>query len=125
MKKVLIIEDEKSLSKSLRLKLESFQGANGKGIIVQEAGGVEEGMTKVKTDKPDVILLDIMLPGGLNGFDFLEQLKKDKDLKEIPVIVLTNLDSEAGTAMEIGASEYFVKVNTPLSKIESVVKKYL
>ena len=53
----------------------------------------QEGLTLVQSEKPDLILLDIMPPGGMNGFDVLEKLEADPSSKQIPVIVLTNLDS--------------------------------
>ena len=62
----------------------------------------------------------IMLPGEINGIELLETLKKDEILKKIPVIVLTNLDSERNRAMKIGATDYLLKVDTD---VEELVKK--
>ena len=73
-----------------------------------------KALTILKSFLPDIILLDIMLPGGMNGFDVLQILKQDQKLKIIPVIVLTNLDSEKKTALELGASDYIIKSDTPL-----------
>jgi twitching motility two-component system response regulator PilH len=63
----------------------------------------------------------VMLPGGKNGFDVLEDLKTNPELATIPVIICTNLDSEKETAMEIGASDYFIKANTPVEELVSKI----
>jgi CheY-like chemotaxis protein len=80
----------------------------------------KEGLEKIKTEKPDLIILDIMLPGGLNGFDVAEQMRKDPQTAYIPLLILTNLDSEKQSAMAVGAADYLVKSNT---SIEDVIKK--
>ena len=69
----------------------------------------------------DVILLDVMLPGGMNGFDVLEQLKKNSVSQTIPVFMLTNLDSEEKVAKTIGAKGYIVKANTSKNEIVKLV----
>ena len=85
----------------------------------------KEALRNIKTVSPNVILLDIMLPGGMNGFDLLEELKRDSVLKKIPVVVLTNLDSENDVAKKIGADEYMVKSDTTIDKVVTLVQKYL
>lgn len=82
----------------------------------------KEGLEKVLEDLPDLILLDIMLPGGMNGFDVAEQIKKDLKLRAIPIIVLTNLDSEQKSAEEIGANDYLVKSNTSIEQVVTKIK---
>jgi CheY-like chemotaxis protein len=66
-----------------------------------------------------------MLPGGMNGFDVLEQLQKDPNVKSIPVIILTNLDSEEVTAKKIGSVEYIVKTNMTLDDVVKKVQSYV
>lgn len=79
----------------------------------------------VLTEKiPDLVLLDIMLPGGMHGFDILEQMRRNAKTKSIPVFILTNLDSERESAMKIGAQEYFVKVNTTPGQLLAKIKEY-
>lgn len=80
-----------------------------------------EGLTMVKTENPDLILLDVMLPGGMNGFDVLEDLKRTEATKNIPVIILTNLDSETNVAKSIGAKDYLVKANTTKDDLVKIV----
>lgn len=111
MKKILVIEEDASLFKAYR---EMFKP---EGISVVGAATGQEGLALVQNKKPDLILLDIMLPGGLNGFDVLEQLKKNPATAKIPVIVMTNLDSEAKVAREIGAMGYLVKANTTKNQV--------
>ncbi len=119
MKKILIIEDDASISQAYQEMLES-QGVN---IVSARTG--QEGLTLVQSQKPNVILLDIMLPGGMNGFDVLEKLKADPTTKAIPVIVLTNLDSEVKTATTIGAAGYLIKANSTSDQITKLVMNYL
>ena len=66
-----------------------------------------------------------MLPGGMHGFDLLERLKADEKLKKIPVIVLTNLESEEKVAKDIGAIDYIVKVHVDPKDVMEKIKKVL
>ena len=118
-KKILIVDEDTSLLKAYRAMFEP------KGISVVGATTGQEGLTFVSGEKPDVILLDIMLPGGMNGFDVLEQLKKNPATKQIPVIVLTNLDTEEKVAKTIGATDYLVKANTTKDEIVKLVMNSL
>ena len=114
MKKILIIEDDPQLQQFYKDTL------TAEGYTVATAFTADDGLQSVKNDKPDLILLDIMLPNGKNGFDVLELLKKDEQTKSIAVIVMTNLDSEKNTALQIGAVDYIVKAN---AQVEDIVKK--
>lgn len=118
-KTVLVVEDDSALSNLLKDKLE------GVGLAVVQAGTGQQALARVKEKHADLILLDIMLPGGINGFDVLEQLKANPILKEIPVIVLTNLDTEKKTALEIGAIDYIVKANISLDEVVLKIKNQL
>jgi len=118
-KSVLVVEDDSALQKLLVEKL---------GEINVDAFGVGTGLqalNHIKSNPPALVLLDIMLPGGMNGFDVLEQLKANETLKEIPVIVLTNLDTEQKTALDIGAIDYIVKTNISLDEVILKVKNQL
>lgn len=116
MKKILVLDEDTSLLKAYQ---EMFRASE---VTVTGAATGQQGLQMVQSEKPDVILLDIMLPGGMNGFDVLEQLKKNPVTQQIPVIVLTNLDSEEKVAKTIGASGYIVKANTTKDEI---VKKVM
>lgn len=119
MKKILIIEDDTTLLKAYQemFKLER--------ISVVGATTGQKGLMCVSSEKPDLILLDIMLPGGMNGFDVLEQLKRNPVTRQIPVIVLTNLDSEEKTAKAIDGTAYLIKANTTKDEIVKSVMERL
>jgi DNA-binding response OmpR family regulator len=119
MKKILIIEDDIQLRKIYAIKLEEA------GYEVASYATGAEGLEAIKEKLPDLIILDIMLPGGMNGFDVLEQLKNNPHLRTIPVIILTNLDSEEHTASTVGSVEYIVKTNISLDDIVKKVQSYV
>jgi len=104
MSKILIIDDSPEL-------LETYKdGLTHAEFEVETAPNGEEGIDKALTSKPDLILLDVMMP-VMNGFDVLKQLKALPETKNIPVIILTNLaeDTEEHTAKDMGAADYLVK----------------
>jgi DNA-binding response OmpR family regulator len=118
-KMVLIVEDDQGLQKILGDKLSEA----GVEVVAAETG--QQAINRLKVGTPDLILLDIMLPGGMNGFDVLEQVKASPTLKTVPVIVLTNLDSEQKTALDIGAIDYIVKTNISLDEVVLKIKNHL
>jgi two-component system alkaline phosphatase synthesis response regulator PhoP len=120
MKKILIIEDEKILAEMYKEKLEM------EGFKVSLAFDVKEGIEMAKKEKPDLILLDILLPVE-NGVSFLKRQKEDKEISEIPVIAFSNYDDPRTKkeAIEFGVKEYLLKTDyTPTEVIEKI-KKYL
>ena len=119
MAKILLIEDDSQL---VKLYQDVFVDA---GFKVLTATTGKKGLEYARSENPDLILLDIMLPNGMNGFDVLEQLEKDGKLKRIPVFVLTNLDSEEKVAKEIGAADYIIKAHVDPSEVVERVKKVL
>lgn len=119
MKKILIIEDDSALQQIYK---EAF---TPEGIAIEEAMTAKEGLEKAKLAPPDLIILDIMLPGGMNGFDALEKLKQDPKLKDIPVVILTNLDSEKDSALKIGAVDYIIKSTTSIKDVVGRIKSLL
>lgn len=120
MKKILFVEDEESLQRAMGDMLESS------GYTALKALDGEAGLNMAKQETPDLILLDLVLPKK-NGFEVLEELKKDASAKNIPVIVLTNLEgsAEVERALSLGATTYLVKANYKLDellgKIEAVL----
>lgn len=115
MKKIIIIEDESAL----RTTMIEFLKEEGFEAMGAEDG--EMGVELVKKEKPDLILLDIILPKK-DGFEVLTEIKADENTKKIPVILLTNLESpeDIEKAFEKGVTTYLVKSNY---KMEDVVKK--
>lgn len=118
-KNVLIVEDDESLQK-LIIKRLGEEGIEGIGV---NTGA--QALNKIKGARPGLVVLDIMLPGGINGFDVLEQLKANPTLKQIPVIVLTNLDTEQKTTLDIGAVDYIVKSNISIDEVILKIKNNL
>jgi DNA-binding response OmpR family regulator len=116
---IVIVEDEDGVSSVYKTRLAE---ENYTTHIVKTAKDAIETIHKVK---PNLVLLDVMLPGGMNGFDVLEDMKRSPDTNAIPVIVLTNLDSERETALKIGATDYVVKANTSIEETVQKIKKYL
>ena len=119
MKKILIVEDDSHVRQIYHTMLTT------EGFEVDECVTAQEGLTKAQSYLPDLILLDIMLPGGMNGFDFLEQLKRIQTLEKVPVIVLTNLDNARSTALSIGAVDYIVKTETAIEDVIKRIKDHL
>ena len=119
-KKILLIEDDKFLLKLYSDKL------NREGFEVSMSITGEEGLGKVAAEKPDLVLLDIILPQK-NGFDILSEIKLNSATKNIPVIILTNLgqDSDIKTGFELGAVDYLVKTDFSITKLPEIVRKYL
>ena len=112
MKKILIIEDESALQKTLGEMLSQ------QGYEVLSALNGEIGLKLAQSKKPDLILLDLILP-KIHGFDVLKKIKDNPETREIPVIVLTNLESieDIKKAMELGATTYLVKANYSLEEL--------
>src|SRR6266542_4381090 len=99
-KVILLVEDDLDIQRvySEKLKMEGYE--------VSLAIDPPHALQLVEEVKPNLILLDIMMPGTMNGFDMLRHLKEDQRYKNIPVICLTNLDTEKEEAMQVGAADY-------------------
>ena len=113
-KKILMIEDDLFLRKIYRDKLTKA------GFLFIEATNGVEGMNKVISEGPDLILLDVMLPMK-SGFDVLIDIKSNQNTQKIPVIILSNLgqktDIERG--FSLGADDYLVKTEISISEVVS------
>lgn len=120
MKKILFIEDESALQKTFGEILSQ------EGYEMIPALDGETGLEMAKTKKPDLILLDLILP-KVHGFDVLKQLKEDPGTKGIPVIILTNLEGigDVDKAIGLGATTYLVKAKYTLEEVLEKIKKAL
>lgn len=118
--KILIVEDDNFLRELIRRKLLK------EGFEVSEALDGEDGLKKIKKEKPDLVLLDIILP-MLDGFEVLARLKGDAEVKDIPVVILSNLGQkdEVERGLKLGAVDYLVKANFTPSEIIAKLKKLL
>ncbi|MBU2037269.1 response regulator [Patescibacteria group bacterium] len=121
MEKILIVEDDKFLKDLLIKQLED----SGYAVIHVMDG--EEGLKKVKEEKPDLILLDLVLP-GIGGFEFLEEVKKDSsENKNIPVLILSNLGQEDDIkkGISLGAEDFLIKAHYVIPEIVAKIKETL
>lgn len=118
--KILLIEDEQTLFKVLKEKFERS------GYDVEIATDGESAITIAKKSTPDIIILDLMLPKK-NGFEVLEVFKSDDTLKNVPVIVVSNLgeDNDIKRALSLGAADYYVKTQHPINEIVEKIKNLL
>ena len=115
--KVLVVEDEEILLTALKEELE-----NG-GYEVAGAVDGQEGLDKVKSFKPDLILLDLVMP-KMDGMEMLRKLKEDNENRDVPVVILTNLSDyeRISEALSLGAMDYLVKANYKLEDLLEKVK---
>ncbi len=124
MKKILFVEDESALQKTFRDILEQ---ENYKMVSALDGEiGLKMANPPAGKEKPDLILLDLILP-KIHGFDVLKNLKENEQTKDIPVIVLTNLEGleDVGKALKLGAFTYLVKANYSLEEVLDKIKQAL
>jgi CheY-like chemotaxis protein len=115
-KKILIVEDDNFVAEVYSTKLLEM----GHEVLIAQNG--EEGLAQVGSSKPDLILLDIIMP-VMGGIEMLEELKKNESLKNIPVILLTNVGEKESIqrVRELGVQDYLIKSHfTPAEVIEKI-----
>ncbi|MDP2629618.1 MAG: response regulator [Candidatus Harrisonbacteria bacterium] len=120
-KKILIVEDEDALRQIL---VEEFRE---EGFQVCEAVDGSEGLKTAEEEKPDLILLDIIMP-KMDGMNMLKKLRENRWGKNIPVMLLTNLDNDAGKTLEAaqyGVYEFLVKSRWKLKEVMRRIKEKL
>ena len=118
MNKILIVDDEEKVRKLVEITL-----SIGKVEVLHASSG-EEGLKIAGEARPDIILLDVMMPGRFDGFDVCKLLKEDLATRDIYIIMLTakgqKADKEKGLAS--GADDYFVKPFSPMELMEKIDK---
>lgn len=119
-KKILIVEDERTLSKALAFKLTS------EGFRVLQARDGEEGLESALRNKPDLILLDIIMP-KMDGLTMLNKLREDEWGKDMPIFMLTNLSNaeDVDRATKKGVYDYLIKSDWKLGEIIAKIKEEL
>lgn len=120
MKKILLIEDESALQKSLGDALRED------GFEVLSALDGTTGERLAKSEKPDLIVLDLILPQK-SGLEVFQSLKEDKTTEDIPVVILTNLEKieHVEKALEMGAKTFLIKANYTLKEILTKIKSVM
>lgn len=118
MAKILIVEDEATLIKNLRLAFDQHE------VIDAQTG--EQGIAMAEEHQPDIILLDLILP-KMNGIDVLKILKKNDATADIPVIVLTNVNDSKmiSEIVAAGGKDYFVKTDWSLDDLVLAVERHI
>ncbi|MEK7598206.1 MAG: response regulator [Patescibacteria group bacterium] len=119
-KKIMIVEDDSFVLDIYQTKLSQ------EGYTVIEARNGVEAMKKLEKEKPDLILLDILMP-YMDGIEVLKKIREREDLKNIPVILLTNLSQkeEINVGLGLGASDYLIKSHFTPSEVMEKIKIYL
>jgi len=120
LKKILIVDDEALVVKALSSKLAA------EGFLVDAAYDGEDALLKVTKDKPDLILLDIIMP-KLDGISVLKKLKASDKTKNISIIILTNLydDKKVAEVLKVGNTDYLIKVEHTINEVTKKVKEKL
>ena len=114
--KILIVEDDKFVRELIVQKLteEKFE--------VSSAKDGEEGVAKVESEKPDLVLLDLILP-GIDGFEVISRIRKNPDIESMPIVILSNLGekNDVDRGIKLGANDYMIKAHfTPKEIVEKV-----
>jgi len=120
MKKVLVIDDDEVFLKTVKNSL----GTKNYKVIVAKDG--KEGLQITKKEKPDLILLDILMP-NIGGMDFLKLIKEDKTLSLIPVLIVSNFSSMnyIDEGIKLGARGYIIKSDESLKTIMDTIESIL
>lgn len=118
-KKILLVEDEEIMIDLLQRKLKE------EGYEVLLAGDGEEGLKKMRQERIDLVLLDIVMP-KLGGFEVMEEMNKEPELRKIPVVIISNSGQpvELDRAKELGVKDWLIKTDfDPKEVIDKVVKQ--
>ena len=117
--KVLLIEDEKEVAELYRLKL----GLDGYQVLVAPDG--ESGLRKSLETNPDLIFLDIKMP-GMDGFEVLKHLRQNSNTKVTPIVILSNFDEQEmiEKGLALGANEYLIKSQFNPSELSAKTKSW-
>ena len=120
MKKILIVEDDQMICSMYKTKFE----ADGFACLTANNGA--DGLAMAKKEKPDLVMLDVILP-QLDGFSVLKEIKANSQTKSIPVIMLTNLgtDEDKKKGETLGAADYWVKASLTPAEISKKIKEHL
>lgn len=109
--KILIVDDDPDITAAIRAALQTKQ------YIVSNAGNGTEALEKIKADRPDLIILDVMMTTLSEGFDVSRDLKKNPEFKDIPILMLTSIEQKTGIPFKSSAGDpYWLPVDEFLDK---------
>jgi DNA-binding response OmpR family regulator len=114
MNKILLVEDHADIRRLIRMTLE-FEP-----VEIHEAGDADAGLLAAQALQPDLVLLDVMMPGPRSGLDLCRALRADPALRQVPVVMLSACGqaSERQAGMDAGATAYLVKPFSPMQLLE-------
>jgi len=120
MKKILVVDDDQFFCKTLEMALPKDKYS----IVCAEDG--EAGLEMLKSEKPDLVILDLLMP-KMGGVEFLQKLKESSDLPKVPVLVSSNLSSmkKISDCLELGAAGYVVKSDESMESIVQDIERIL
>jgi two-component system phosphate regulon response regulator PhoB len=116
MKKILIVDDEREVRRLVEVTLRSGN------YEILKAENAEKAIELARSELPDLIIMDVTMPGDIDGFEATRVLKNDPETKAITIVMLTARGQEADKekGLEVGANDYFVKPFSPLELIQKV-----
>lgn len=119
-KRILIAEDDKLISRAFKIGLEKA------GFLVLIAFNGDEALKIIEDDKPDIVILDLVMPIR-DGFDVLKEVRSNSSFEKMPIIVLSNLECDFSIqkAKNLGASEYLLKTNFIIEDVIKIINNYL
>jgi len=114
MHKILLVEDHADIRRLIRMTLE-FEP-----VEIHEAADADAGLQAAHVLQPDLVLLDVMMPGALNGLDLCRALRADKDLHSVPIVMLSarGQASDRQAGIDAGANAYLVKPFSPMQLLD-------
>ncbi len=116
MKKILVIDDDMTFVASMKASLDPEK------YVVSSAGNGEEGLARIEEERPDLILLDIMMP-KMDGIEFLKKLNEKYGAGKIPVLITSNISTldKISEGVSLGVRGYFIKSNESLEGIAGII----
>jgi CheY-like chemotaxis protein len=110
MARILVIDDDPDFVEAARLVLEKA------GHTVDSASGPEEGVAKVGSGRPDLVVLDVMMPSGYEGFDVARKIREDLGLRSLPVVIVTSVHEKKKVPYRFAPDEQYLPVDVFLDK---------
>ena len=110
MAKILIVDDDPDFVLAVRMALEAHD------FEVEEAGTAEEGIDRVLSGQPDLVILDVMMPTGYEGFEVARALREEHKLKDLPIVILTSLHDKRRVPYRFAPDETYLPVDVFLDK---------